>query len=87
MSDVEVTNNNRNHRSDKNVSRKVEVDLDINNLHQRSDQQIINHAEMIKVEIMKVLSKIAEENEDIEIDDINRYVTENNVKVLINLKD
>jgi len=69
------------------VSRKVEVDLDINNLHQRSDQQIINHAESIKVEIMKVLSKIAEENEDIEIDDINRYVTENNVKVLINLKD
>jgi len=87
MSDVEVINNNRNHRSDKNVSRKVEVDLDINNRNERSDQQIINHSEIIKVEIMKVLSKISEENEDIEIDDINRYVTENNVKVLINLKD
>lgn len=69
------------------MSRKVEVDLDINNRNERSDQQIINHSEIIKVEIMKVLSKISEENEDIEIDDINRYVTENNVKVLINLKD
>lgn len=85
MSDAAEANRGNEMRSDKNMSRKVEVNLD-GSQDQNTKNEQINY-EIIKVEIMKVLSKINEENEDIEIDDINRYVRENNVKVLINLKD
>lgn len=85
MSDAAEANRGNEMRSDKNMSRKVEVNLD-GSQDQNTKNEQINY-EIIKVEIMKVLSKINEENEDIEIDDINQYVRENNVKVLINLKD